>query len=539
MSFSLSLTQEKVRRIFAVSFCLSFLLPVLVLLLVLVRYVYPVLEPGQISALVTIFNGTVLVLGLVPALGFLLVRNWIVSFEDATEEIQNRMDTVSGREKITPLETEKNGVRGQEIQNLIDSFNILFQSTTDSEVEKEHLKELLSALIALSADLTAELDFDRLFPLIISKVTEVMNAERTSLYIIDWEREELWTKVAEGLEPFRVPLGSGISGHVAKTGEPLNIRDAWKWPDFDRSYDERHNYRTRAVLCLPLTSRTGERIGVLQVLNKQGTRDYFNQEDEIFLQGLRSQVGIALENSLLHDELRLSFESSLATLSAVVDARHPFTAGHSLRVREYSLMIAEEMDLPQEEKEVLKVAAQLHDIGKIGIRDGVLLKNGIFGAQERAEMETHALHTKRILEKFRFPKVLEKVPEVAAYHHERINGEGYPFGLTGDQLPLGSKIVAVADVFDALTSKRDYPKYTMDGTELECERMPLSMAVEILEEGAGVQFDAEVVAAFKQCLPRISKLSRAEREPVSPEEELFGQIYSARQKKSNKVVDET
>lgn len=363
------------------------------------------------------------------------------------------------------------------------------------------LNDQLRMLLSVASDLTSELDFDRLFPLIIGKISEAMAAERTSLYVIDWEKEELWTQVSEGIESLRLPLGDGISGRVAKTGETICVEDAWNLPYFNREYDLANNFRTRSVLCLPIYNRMGERFAVIQVINKRG-QPYFSDQDSEFLNGLGSQVGIALENALLYDEIRLSFESFIRTLSAVVDARHPLTAGHSQRVTEYCLMIADKMALSASRKEVLKIAALLHDIGKIGIRDDVLLKNGPFTPEERAEMNTHPTKTKQILDEFRFPKTLRNVPEIAMCHHEKVNGKGYPQGLTGGQMTLESKIMAVADVFDALTSRRDYPKYTCEET-FSCEPMYLGKAIEIIKKDAGIHFDAAVVEAFLSCLPEI------------------------------------
>ena len=164
-------------------------------------------------------------------------------------------------------------------------------------------------------------------------------------------------------------------------------------------------------------------------------------------------------------------------------------------------MIAEQMGMAESQIEVLKIAALLHDIGKIGIRDDVLLKNGPFTPEEREEMNTHPAKTKEILEKFRFPKALRSVPEIALYHHEKVDGQGYPFGLTGDKMPLESKIMAAADVFDALTSRRDYPKYTCSET-FSCEPMPLTKVIAILKGDAGSHFDPAVIDAFMECLPR-------------------------------------
>ncbi|MEW6262102.1 MAG: HD domain-containing phosphohydrolase [Thermodesulfobacteriota bacterium] len=372
--------------------------------------------------------------------------------------------------------------------------------------EQERLNERLATLLAVASDLTAELDVDRLFQLIVGKVTEAMGAERTSLYVIDWDKKELWTKVAEQVAEIRLPLGEGISGRVAETGELLNVADAWDLPYFNRGFDQKHQFRTKSVLCLPIRNQIGDRIGVLQAINKKN-QDRFSQDDVVFIKGLASQVGVALENSLLHEELRLSFESAISALAATVDARHPLTAGHSQRVTEYALLIGREMGLSDKELEVLKYASLLHDIGKIGISDQVLMKYGRFTPEERQEMNTHPLKTKVILENFRFPRALQEVPLVAACHHEKIDGQGYPEGLAGEQLPLGSKIMAVADVFDALTSRRDYPKYFGEET-LSSEPMPLAKAVTILKNEAGSHFEPQVVTAFNRCLPRALMLYR-------------------------------
>lgn len=372
--------------------------------------------------------------------------------------------------------------------------------------EQKNLTAKLARLLAVAGDLSSELDFDRLFPLIIHKVTEAMEAERSSLYIIDWEREEIWTKVAEQVKEIRLPLGQGISGRVAETGEALNIYDAWELPYFNREFDRKHNFRTRAVLCIPINNRSGERFAVMQVINKREGGG-FNSEDEALLKGLAAQVAIALENSFLIEELSVSFESSIRTLSATVDAKHPLTAGHSQRVTDYALLIGRQMNQDQEQQKVLKYAALLHDIGKIGIADQVLLKDGPFTPAERAEMNTHPLKTRSILEKFHFPKDLHQVPSVAAYHHERMDGKGYPEGITAQQIPLGSKILAVADVFDALTSRRDYPKYS--GTQkLSRDPMPLIKVVSILKDGVGSQFDPILVDAFLKILPEALEKNR-------------------------------
>ena len=368
------------------------------------------------------------------------------------------------------------------------------------------LNKKLTTHLAVSAGLNSELDFDTLFPLIIHRLTEAMKAERTSLFIIDEENQEVWSKVAEQVEEIRLPLGEGICGRVAETGETVNTKDARELPYFSRELDFKYNFRTRSMLCMPINNRAGKRIGVIQVINKI-ERGYFNQDDEELLKGLVAQVAIALENSFLMDELEISFESSIRTLSATVDARHPLTAGHSLRVTEYALLIAREIDLDKGELEVIKYSALLHDIGKIAIHDSVLLKDGPFSPEERAEMNIHPAKTKTILENFHFPAHLKTVPFISACHHEKVNGQGYPAALKDNQLPLGSKILAVADVFDALTSPRDYPKY-YGGKKLGFKPIPLTKVVFILKKECGRHFDPQVVNAFLRVLPNALELYR-------------------------------
>jgi HD-GYP domain-containing protein (c-di-GMP phosphodiesterase class II) len=356
----------------------------------------------------------------------------------------------------------------------------------------------ISSLLEIALDLTAEVESTHLFPLIISRVTKVMNAERTSLYLIDWERNEIRTTVAEKVQHFSLHIGEGISGFVAKTGETVNVENAWDLPYFKREFDLQQNFRTKAVLCMPINNRLGERIAVIQVLNKQGG-GVFSQDDENLLKSLASQIAISIENAQLVDELKLSFESSIRTLSAMVDARHHLTAGHSERVMEYSLMIARSMGLGPGEWELIKYAGLLHDIGKIGIKDTLLLKCGRFTPEERAEMETHAVKTKEILDNFHFSKALAPVPFIASHHHEHFDGSGYPDKLQGENIPLCARIMAVADVFDALTSARDYLKYTETET-MSYDPMPLPIVLHILKNGAGNKFDPAVVEAFLQCM---------------------------------------
>lgn len=524
MAFQASLTKGKSINIFLVFFFLAAVFPVLIAALITYYHILPHLTPAQHDSLSDIFLLGLGAVAIFPLLNFFLMYRWIESLHSITSEIVFKAAEVTGRQKEfseqsiqkqsnytdisinMPYRPEEN-----EIQSLIRSFNAIFQSAADQIEERNRLRELLAKLIGVASDLTSELDFDRLFPLIVGNVTEVMSAERTSLYVVDWDRREIWTKVAEGVKQIRLPFGQGISGRVAETGEMINAADAWELPYFDRSFDEKNNFRTRSVLCIAIKNHLGETIGVLQVINKRG-KDRFDKEDEVFLRGLSTQVSIALENSLLVEEVLTSFTSSISTLSTMVDARHPCTAGHSERVKEYSLAIARQMKMSKGDAETLKYAALLHDIGKIGIRDDVLQKNGSYTPQDWEEMKTHTLKTKFIPDQFHFPRHLRRVPEIAYLHHEKMSGGGYPHCFIGNQIPLEARIIAVADMFDAVTSKRDYPKYTPDET-LGHDPMPLALVVDLLKKLAGQDYDPFVVDAFLQCLPEVLIMYRGDHFP--------------------------
>jgi HD-GYP domain-containing protein (c-di-GMP phosphodiesterase class II) len=227
----------------------------------------------------------------------------------------------------------------------------------------------------------------------------------------------------------------------------------------------------------------------------------FTEKDLHLMMSIANHTAQFIKNSIFHEELRISFNSAIRTLSATVDAKHTLTAGHSERVAKFSELIAKQLGVKGNRLEALCYAALLHDIGKIGIPDRILLKNGPFDDFDREEMNKHPTETKNILDNFHFPKKLRTVPDISALHHERIDGQGYPKGLTGSDLPLEAKIISVADVFDALTSPRDYPKYDETGKAMNCNKIPVSEAVAIIEKEVGTHFEAEVVIAFKKCLP--------------------------------------
>ena len=202
-------------------------------------------------------------------------------------------------------------------------------------------------------------------------------------------------------------------------------------------------------------------------------------EVALLAQGLNRAAEAVSDSQQKLDEATLEF---VETMAQALDARDSYTAGHSDRVSMNSTAVARAMGLPEEEVEIIRIGAKLHDIGKIGVPDVILQKPGKLTPEEFAIVKQHPQIGKRILEKVgRFHDYLP----IVELHHEDYNGKGYPYGLRGDQVPLGVRIVHVADVYDAITSNRAYRK-----------AMPESQVREIMESGVGTQFDPEVVRVF-------------------------------------------
>ena len=232
-------------------------------------------------------------------------------------------------------------------------------------------------------------------------------------------------------------------------------------------------------------------MGVIQVVNKKNNR-VFLDKDEDLLMAIGSNAGIAIENAILFanqkkmfEEQKNSFKSFVDALSKSIDARDSITAGHSGRVKDLSAAICVEMRIPEEDIEVIKYAANLHDIGKIGIRDSVLLKCGKLTDEEYKHIQEHAKITADILGKISFQEKLKDVPLIASSHHEKYDGSGYFRNLKGCDIPFGGRVLAVADVFDAITSKRHYR-----------DKMPIQKALGILLEGKGSHFDPCIIDKF-------------------------------------------
>ncbi len=355
----------------------------------------------------------------------------------------------------------------------------------EETIEQRHLDTLLQVSRAIGT----VLDRDQLIRQIIEQTTVAMNADRSTLFLHDAKRSQLYSRLAQGLEDWPRELrfrdDAGLAGHVFQTHQALIIGDTFEHPLFARDVAERTGYVPRSMLVVPITHRRDYCDGVLQVMDTE--TNVFTAADLALLEAIAVQVGISLDNARLYAAQKRQFDSFVHAFSTALDARDPVTQIHSINVANFAMGIATYLGMPRREREWLRVAGLLHDVGKIGTPEAILTKPGKLSDDEFAEMKQHAAHSREILSQIEFTEDYEQIAEIAAAHHEKLDGSGYPDGLAGDDLPLKARILCVADIFDALTQDRHYRK-----------GMSIDKAFSIIDDMTPHQLDPACVHALKQ-----------------------------------------
>jgi HD-GYP domain-containing protein (c-di-GMP phosphodiesterase class II) len=518
----------------------------------------------------------------------------------------------------------------------------LKQNAANSVRELSRSRYELDEFVTIARAIARERDIDKLLALILEKSRYLTGADAGSIYVLDPEPDEgggrrLRFKLSQNdsvtfearAHTIKVSAQS-IAGAAALSRQPINVADVYQLDSqkpytFDPSFDKRVGYRTVSMLAMPMISAEDEVIGVIQLINKKrdsrarlaSTADFerdvtsFDERAEELLSALAAQAGIALENALLYAEIQHIFDGFVHASVRAIEQRDPTTSGHSQRVAALACTLAEHLDgiregthaatrFTREQLRELHYASLLHDFGKIGVREQVLVKAKklyphelqairdrvhyalkcveadvlarklallqagggsadlhaldldltarkasllaaldtisqanepsvmaegdftriaeIFGMQfsdgrepfkllrepelqalqtprgslvasEYDEIRLHVVHTYNFLSQIPWGKGMAQIPKIAGSHHERLNGTGYPDGLKADEIPLQSKIMSVADIYDALTAAdRPYKK-----------ALPLGRALEILDfEVRDGHLDPELVKVFRE-----------------------------------------
>lgn len=345
---------------------------------------------------------------------------------------------------------------------------------------KEH-----STLCSVSEKINLSLNLQKTLDYIAKMATEITNTESCSLRLLDDEnKNKLLIRAGHNLsgEYMRkgpLEMGEGVGGYVAEHAEPVAIGDIRKDKRVD--YNEfLKNEGLIALLSVPIKSKIRV-IGLISVYKKSPHE--FEQNDIDLLSAFANHVSVAIENAKLYDTIKKNYLETIETLALTIEARDLYTRGHSERVTNYAIGIAKELKVEEGLLKIIRYAGRLHDIGKIAIPDGILNKPDKLTTAEFAEIKTHPTKGAELVEPLEFLR--DTVPMIK-HHHERFDGRGYPDGLGKMNIPLIARILAVADSFDAMTSRRPYRQKPMNEDQ----------AIEELKKNKGTQFDPEAVDAF-------------------------------------------
>lgn len=514
------------------------------------------------------------------------------------------------------------------------------QSVLEHRNDQDRVAGMLEKVLEIGRALASEKDLDTLLDLVLRHARELTGADGASIYTRD-DKDKLYFRLWQNASTDarasaqKTLVGKySVAGYVANTGELVNIEDAYNIPEdmpytFNPASDRSLNYRTRSMLTVPMTNKDGDVVGVLQLINRKldyqqrlGTAEDFQKQvlpfDSVSTQialALAGQAGVALENSILYADIERLFEGFIRASVQAIEARDPTTAGHSFRVAEFTERLGKAVDqsdlhsvrsvqFSRDQLKEIRYAALLHDFGKVGVRENVLVKanklypeqlalieqrfryartslsrqayreildlyeasslsadelrgrrkeiermladedqrlagfletilranqpnvvhgeadgdlgsivsyrfpdhdgnavplleefefsslalsKGSLSLEEREQIESHVSHTFEFLRLIPWTRNLASLPDIAYAHHEKLDGSGYPRGLNAEEIPVQSKMMTIADIYDALTAPdRPYKK-----------AVPLERALDILgEESRAGKVDADLFRIF-------------------------------------------
>ena len=372
----------------------------------------------------------------------------------------------------------------------------------DKNTNLEKAVAKLSTLYRLGLAINSTIEVEDLYQLVVRTTMDTLHAQVGYIILYDVEQGELKVTNLMGHsdpDPRFLRIGmrpSSVSTWVIQNCKPLLITDIDQTPEFDRVSPL--GFERKTLICAPLMVKD-EIIGTLTVVNKLNNTVYNHEELEL-LSTIAAQASIAIKNAMLYDEQQRTYLNTIQALVSAIEASDSYTRGHSDRVTRFSLALARKLELPQNRLKVIERAAILHDIGKIGIDLSLLHKEDRLTGQDVAELQQHPSIGMKILEPIEF---LHDVRLCIGQHHERFDGKGYPNQLGGEDLLLESRILAIADAFDAMTSDRPYRK-----------ALRLDVATQELAENAGTQFDPALVPIFIKLLKTPNFLPQREEHPA-------------------------
>ncbi len=464
-------------RKFTVLFIVMSLLPFIIIVYLFVQYD----NTGKISLDKHAFLLLVFLVGPGALAGFYGMRRSIVKIQKIIRQTSSELG-----KSIPGL---PNLVKGEdsELSQLSRTFSEVTRNLETNIKRLEASKQTMQYVLSkLAVGISSLRTIDTFLDLIVEITANALDARFSVLMLLDAEKQELYLKSVNGMLSaeygnLRFKVGEDGPGWVVKHKKPLLVPALHKSKDTD---SQSKDLFEPPFLCAPMIYHD-KIIGVLSVSGKYSGSS-FEEDELLIIANLASQTAIAVENDRLNLDAEKTYLETVSALAMAVEARDPYSRGHSDRVSQYSVKVAEKLGLSAEVIKDIKDAAALHDVGKIGISDEILKKDTALSAEEEGIMRKHPVIGEGIVRPLRS---LASLCAVIRGHHEWFDGSGYPDKLKGEEIPLGAKILAVTDTFDAMTTDRPYRR-----------ALSVEAAKEDLKKYIGIRYDKNVVEALLEVL---------------------------------------
>ncbi len=349
--------------------------------------------------------------------------------------------------------------------------------------KEHHFNDLVGLIFDMVG---SQEELNKMLTLAVRVIAEMLSVKIVSLMLIDQKKQELFIKVAYGLdegvvERTRVKLGAGIAGKVAVTGEPLLIENI---EEDAEGYENNPQYETKSLLSAPLKIGSTV-IGVINVNNKTSGGP-FDEDDLNLLMSLTERLSKVIERIRTSDDSSAFIAETINSLNSILESHRMSPSSLVRKLINWSVRVARKLHLTEKEVKVIQYVASVHDVGMTCVGEEILKKTLELTPEEIEEIRKHPQKGAAIMRPLEF---VEMVSQNILFHHERMDGKGYPMGLKGEQIPIGSRIIAVIDAFVSMITEKPFRR-----------KLSVGEAVEELINHAGTQFDPEVVRAFIEVL---------------------------------------
>jgi putative nucleotidyltransferase with HDIG domain len=356
-------------------------------------------------------------------------------------------------------------------------------SITTNPINKNYqlTQPQLENILKITRAVSGIFSTNKLLTKMASAIEETLSCTKCIVWLFDSNEDILWSYT--GKKKITAGINHCLAGKAYEDQKFIHLANPGPKELFNDYTDSLNGASTGHILCFPFNQKDGAG-GVIQIMNTS-----VHQITPVVINVINEWSSIAaglLTTIIRTEDFKKAFDTFVDTISHAFDTRDFIAAGHSRRVTLYAVEVAKQMGLSALDTEILRYAGLLHDIGKIGVPELILLKDKKPTDDEFEIIKRHVGLTKNMLEKVHLPGDFKKIVGMAATHHERLDGNGYPSGLKGDEIPRGGKILAVCDVFDALTSRRSYE-----------DRQPVRKVINILDNEINESFEPFIVYHFK------------------------------------------